>query len=106
MSLDEAEAVFVRRVPAALRSLETLRQYAGRYETPTGAKFEVVLKQDGTLGIAVRPASRSARWCRGSRSRFRVKEFSDVVIEFVVEDGKVKAMKQTDPSGEFRFPRQ
>ncbi len=105
MSLDEAEALFVRRVPAVLRSLETLRQYAGRYETPTGAKIEVVLKQDGTLGIAApgQPFRALVPW---KPQRFRVKEFSDVVITFVVEDGKVKAMTQTDPSGEFRFPRQ
>ncbi len=39
--------------------------------------------------------------------RFRVKEFSDVIIEFVVgPDGKVTAMKQIDPSGEYLFPRQ
>jgi CubicO group peptidase (beta-lactamase class C family) len=105
MSLDEAEAAFVRRVPAALRSLDTLRQYAGRYETPTGAKIDVVLKQDGTLGIAApgQPFRALVPW---KPHHFRVKEFSDVVIAFVVENGQVKAMTQTDPSGEFRFPRQ
>jgi len=104
MSLDEAEAVFVRRVPQALSSPETLRQYAGRYETPTGAAIEVQLRQEGTLGIASpgQPFRALVPW---KPHRFRVKEFSDVVVEFVVEDGQVKAMKQIDPSGEFRFPR-
>ena len=37
--------------------------------------------------------------------RFRMKEFSDVVVEFVVADGQVKEMKQIDPSGEYRSPR-
>jgi CubicO group peptidase (beta-lactamase class C family) len=37
----------------------------------------------------------------------RVKEFSDVTVEFVAgADGKVSAMKQVDPSGEYVFPRQ
>jgi CubicO group peptidase (beta-lactamase class C family) len=104
ISLDEAEATFVRRVPPALSAVETLRQYAGRYETPTGAKFDVVLKQDGTLGIAFvgQPFQALVPW---KPHRFRVKEFSDVVIEFVVENGQVKEMKQVSPSGEFRFPR-
>jgi hypothetical protein len=104
MSLDEAEAVFVRRVPPALSALTTLRQYAGNYETPTGAKFEVVLKQEGTLGLAFvgQPFQPLVPW---KPHRFRLKEFSDVVVEFVVEGGQVKEMKQIDPSGEFRFPR-
>jgi hypothetical protein len=37
--------------------------------------------------------------------RFRVKEFSGVIIEFAVADGRVTAMKQIDPSGEYTFPR-
>jgi len=104
MSLDEAEAVFVRRVPAALSSLDTLRQYAGRYETPTGAQIEVVLRQEGTLGIATpgQPFRALVPW---KPHRFRLKEFSDIVVEFVVENGQVQAMKQVSPSGEFRFPR-
>src|SRR6266545_441944 len=53
VSLDEAEVTFVRRVPDALSALATLRQYAGTYETPTGAKLEVVLKESGALGIVI-----------------------------------------------------
>jgi hypothetical protein len=37
--------------------------------------------------------------------RFRTPQFSDVIFEFVMENGQVKALKQTDPSGEFSFPR-
>ena len=37
--------------------------------------------------------------------RFRVPEFSDVVWEFVLENGKAKALKQRDPSGEFTYIR-
>jgi len=104
MSLDEAEALFARRVPPALSAVATLRQYAGSYETPTGAKFEVVLKQEGTLGLAFvgQPFRALVPW---KPHRFRLKEFSDVLVEFVVEDGQVKEMKQSDPSGEYRFPR-
>ena len=37
--------------------------------------------------------------------KFRVQEFADVVIEFVEENGQIKTMKQTDPSGEYTFKR-
>jgi len=34
-----------------------------------------------------------------------VKDFADVVLEFVVENGQVKALKERDPSGENVFVR-
>ena len=104
MSLDQAEVTFTRRVPAELSSLETLRPYAGNYETPTGAKFQVVLKEDGKLGLAFpgQPVQQLLPW---KPRRFRVKEFSDVVFEFMVADGRVSALKQTNPTGEYTFVR-
>jgi hypothetical protein len=106
MSLDQAEVTFHRRVPRELSRPETLRPYAGRYLTPTGAKFEVVLQEGGALGLQFpgQPFQPLIPW---KPRTFRVKEFSDVTVEFVVgADGKVTEMKQTDPSGEFVFPRQ
>lgn len=104
MSLDEAEAAFTRRPWPDLATRETLSLYAGTYETPTGAKIQVVLKEDGTFGLAFpgAPFQVLQPW---KPRKFRVPEFSDVVVEFVVENGKVTAMKQIDPSGEYVFPR-
>ncbi len=104
MSLDEAEVAFTRRVPAALSELTTLRPYAGTYETPTGAKFEVALKENGVLGLVFpgQPFQALIPW---KAHKFRVKEFSDLVFEFVVSDGRVTALKQIDPSGENTFVR-
>jgi hypothetical protein len=34
-----------------------------------------------------------------------VPQFSDVLYEFVLENGRVKALKEKDPSGEHLFPR-
>jgi CubicO group peptidase (beta-lactamase class C family) len=106
ISLDEAEVVFNRRVPAELSRLDTLRPYAGDYLTPTGAKFRVVLQENGTLGVVFpgQPLRALLPW---KPRKFRVKEFSDVTMEFVTgPDGKVTAMKQITPSGEFVSPRQ
>jgi CubicO group peptidase (beta-lactamase class C family) len=104
MSLDEAEATFTRRVAADLAAPATLASYVGTYETPTGARFQVVLKEDGSLGVAFvgAPFQKLVPW---KPHKFRVPEFADVVVEFVVEGESVVAMKQTDPSGEYTFPR-
>jgi CubicO group peptidase (beta-lactamase class C family) len=104
VSLDQAEVSFLRQVPATLSAMTTLRQYAGTYETPTGAKFEVVLKENGSLGLAFpgQPVQGLIPW---KPHRFRLKEFSDVVLEFVVSEGRVAEMKRIDPSGEYRFTR-
>ena len=105
ISLDEAEVAFNRRVPRELSLPETLQPYAGTYLTPTGARFEVVLR-GGTLGV-VRPGQPFQPLVPWKPRRFRVKEFSDVIVEFAVgPDGKVTALKQIDPSGEFVSPRQ
>jgi len=104
MSLDEAAIAFTRRVPAALSSAATLRQYLGTYITPSGGKFDVVLRPDGTLAIQYANGTfqNLIPW---QPRRFRIKEFADVTFEFVTENGRVTALKQTDPSGEFTFTR-
>ncbi len=104
MSLDEAEVTFVRRVPAELSAKSTLQPYAGTYQTASGATLRVVVKEDGTIGVDIpgRPFQVLNPW---RPRKFRIKEFSDVVFEFVVQDGRVVSMKQIDPSGEYTFVR-
>ena len=100
ISLDEAAVTFTRRVPAALTSEATLQAYAGTYTSPSGGKT-VVTFQPGK-GLSIRGGPDLQPW---RPYQFRVKEFPDVVISFTVEGGKVLAMRQRDPSGEFVFPR-
>jgi CubicO group peptidase (beta-lactamase class C family) len=104
LSLDETEVAFVRRVPAELKAMATLRPYAGTYATASGLTFRVVLREDGTLGLDFtgQPFQALVPW---RPHRFRVKEFSDVLFEFVVENGRVTALKQVDPSGAYTFVR-
>ena len=104
VSLDEAEVSFVRRVPAELSALTTLRPYAGTYETATGAVFEVVLKENGTFGVNFpgQPFMAMIPW---RPRKFKVKEFSDLQFEFMVVDGRVTTLKQIDPSGKYTFAR-
>jgi CubicO group peptidase (beta-lactamase class C family) len=102
MSLDEAEVTFVRR-PQTLDTA-ALKQLAGTYETPTGSKFQVVLKEDGGLFLlfAGQPEQKLVPY---KGLKFRIPEFSDVVFEFVVENGQAKALKRRDASGEFTYSR-
>jgi hypothetical protein len=102
MSLDEAEATFTRRVPADLSAPATLQQYVGTYEMPTGTKVEVVLKEDGAFGLQP-PGGTFHRLLPWKPRQFRVKEFSDTVFEFEVQDGRVVALKRRDPAGEYRI---
>jgi CubicO group peptidase (beta-lactamase class C family) len=104
LSLDEAAVQFTRRVPAALSSAATLRQYLGTYVTASGSKFDVVLRPDGTLAIQYANGTfqNLIPW---QPARFRIKEFADVIFEFVSVNGRVTELKQTDPSGEFKFTR-
>jgi len=98
MSLDEAEATFVRR-PARLDEAVAAR-IAGTYETATGAKFQVVWKPG--LGLyVVRIGAPDQKLVPYKGLKFRIPEFADVVIEFVEENGQITAMKQIDPSGEY-----
>jgi CubicO group peptidase (beta-lactamase class C family) len=102
MSLDEAETVFTRK--AEVLDAKALGQLAGTYETPTGVKFQVVLKADNTLSL-VFPGQSEEKLIPYKGFKFRIKDFSDVIFEFAIENGQVKALRQIDPSGVTVFPR-
>jgi hypothetical protein len=98
MSLDEAEATFVRRPPALDDA--TAQRIAGTYETATGAKFQVVMRPSSGLYV-VRVGAPDQKLVPYKGLKFRLPEFADVLVEFVEENGQITAMKQIDPSGEY-----
>jgi hypothetical protein len=81
-----------------------LKKCAGTYETPTGSKFQVVFKVDGHLYLNFlgQPEDKLIPY---KGAKFRVQQFSDVLYEFVVENGEVKALKERNPSGEYVYTR-
>ncbi|MEW5763397.1 MAG: serine hydrolase [Acidobacteriota bacterium] len=97
VSLDEKEVTFVRR-PESLDE-KTLALMAGTYETATGMKFEVLLKE-GVLYLAFpgRPADPLVHY---KGTKFRLKEYSDLILDFVMEGGKVKGLNQISADGQF-----
>jgi hypothetical protein len=102
MSLDEAEAIFTRK-PEKLDP-KLLGRLSGTYETPTGVKIQVTYQETSGLAL-VSPGAPPLPLSQVKGLRFRTPQFSDVIFEFVVENGQVKAMKQKAPGGEFSFPR-
>jgi len=98
MSLDEAEATFTRR-PATIDAA-IAQKLAGTYETPGGGKFQVIVKPGGGLAI-VSSGAPEQKLIAYKALKFRVQEFADVIVEFVEENGKITAVKQIDPSGEY-----
>ena len=102
MSLDEAEAIFTRK-PERLDS-KLLGQMAGTYETPTGTKIQVKYQEKNGL-VLLQPGVPPLPLNQVKALRFRTPQFSDVIFEFLLENGQVKALKQTDPGGEYSFPK-
>ena len=101
LSLDESAVTFARRIPPSLIADATLKAYTGTYVSPSGAKVEVVLRSGE--GLMIRGSSEVLKPWRPHQ--FRIKEFPDAVVSFTLQDGRVVAMRQRDPSGEYVFPR-
>jgi len=102
MSLDEAEATFTRK-PEKLEA-GLLTRLAGSYETPSGTRIQIRYQENGGLSL-VAPGGPPLPLAQVKGLRFRTPQFSDVIFEFVVENGQVKALKQTDPGSAYVFPR-
>jgi len=102
MSLDEAEAVFVRKPDTNDPKLMT--QMAGEYATPSGVKIQVALAPGGGLSLVV-PGQPVLPLIQVKGLAFRTARFSDLIFEFVVQDGQVKGLKRKDPSGELTLPK-
>jgi len=103
LSLDQAEVVFTRK-PETLDA-KLLEKLAGTYLTPSKAKFQITYTPGAGLALAF-PGGPPTKLTPVKGLQFRTPQFTDVIYEFVLEDGQVKALKERDPSGEFTYTRQ
>jgi CubicO group peptidase (beta-lactamase class C family) len=99
MSLDESEAAFIRLPEKPDDDL--LKQLVGTYQTATGYKLQVNLKE-GELWLD-KPPEPKDRLIPYKGLQFRIAKFSDTIFEFVQVEGETKSLKQTQPYGEFVF---
>jgi CubicO group peptidase (beta-lactamase class C family) len=95
MSLDEAEATFVRR-PDRLESRQ-IERLVGSYVGPAGDETSVVVQPDGRLTIQAVGGAVPLLPYRGLR--FRIEKFSDVMYQFLEEGGRITALRRSDPDG-------
>ena len=102
-SLDEAEVVFTRKPPTLDPKL--LESLAGTYLTPNKTKFQVTYQPGAGLSL-VFPGGPPHPLNPLKGLQFRTPQFADVIYEFVLENGQVKALKERDPEGEYTYPRQ
>lgn len=101
VSLDEGEVTFIKKAGAGLSTVETLTKYTGKYKIGTQI-INVILKNKTHLFIAGEPDLELIPY---KPNLFKTKEYSDFTVEFIVEDGIVKSMKQKDGSGEYEVKR-
>ena len=99
ISLDEGEAVFLKKADTSLSTVETLSKYTGKYKIGTNI-IELVLKNKNQLTVLGEPDLALIPY---KPNIFKTKEFADFTIEFVLENGKVTALKQKDGSGEYEI---
>lgn len=102
VSMDHAEILFTRKPPVFDPKL--LSKLAGSYEMPSGVKVQISYSP-GT-GLTFLDPEQAARPMQAVKElQFRLPERSDLILEFIIENGEVKTLKLRDPSGEFSFPR-
>jgi hypothetical protein len=101
MFLDEAEVAFVRK-PEAL-PLELLQLLAGTYVSRSGSRFQVLLRE-GSLRLAI-PGEPMDDLVLYKGLKFRDRHNPNLLFEFILENGRVTSLRQTDPTGQFTFTR-
>lgn len=96
ISLDQAEASFVRCTAAPAPAL--LEKLTGTYQTVSGLKWQVILKDGLKLHLTF-PGQPDVPLSAYKELQFRTPQFSDRVYKFAVEDDTVKHMQITSPEG-------
>jgi hypothetical protein len=78
-----------------------LTQLAGAYETPGGAKVHIAVAASG--GLSLELPGQVIPLTHVKALSFRTRQFSDLILEFMLKDEQVTGLQQRDPSGELRF---
>jgi len=94
VSIDEGQVLFVKKPDESLSDPAILEKYIGRYDYG-GSEFDVKLKQ-GKLALIW---GTDVVLIPFKKDLFKMKNFDDQQIEFVVDQGKVTGLKIMEPSG-------
>lgn len=102
VSMDQAPVVFTRRPDTV--TPERLKTFVGEYLYPDKSIFKVIYTENEGLSCIVAGAPQIKLFAYKGL-KFRSEQYPDQILEFVVENGAVKAAKITAPSGEMILPR-
>jgi CubicO group peptidase (beta-lactamase class C family) len=101
MSVDEGEVTFTRKADASMTNPVVLAKYLGKYEL-AGTIMEIVLKDDNKLVLTI-PGQPNYELLPYKKDKFRLKQFADILITFISENGVIKAFELSDPSGVYKY---
>jgi hypothetical protein len=73
----------------------------GKYEL-AGTIMEIVLKDDNKLVLTI-PGQPNYELLPYKKDKFRLKQFADILITFISENGVIKAFELSDPSGVYKY---
>lgn len=103
VSIDETQTRFSLKTDSLLSNPNILSKYVGKYAIAGDFKNVEFINNSLYLVISGYP---SHQLIPIKPNMFRIKELPDNTIEFVVENGKVKAFIQIDPSGAYKVDKQ
>ncbi len=99
IALDESgQNTFTKKTDASLSDPEVLNKYVGKYEF--AGSFMNIELVDKSLFLVI-PGQPRYQLIPVKPNLFRAKGFEDMHFEFVIENNKITAFKQIDPSGEY-----
>lgn len=96
MVLDQAEAEFTRLAPAP--GAHELAALAGEYETVSGLRWQVLVKNGARLHLCF-PGAPDSELAPYKPSRFRIPQFPDRVYEFGADESGRFRLRITGPEG-------
>jgi CubicO group peptidase (beta-lactamase class C family) len=100
ISVDEGEVTFSRQADASLADPAVLARYTGKYEL-AGSIFEIILMEDNSLLLKI-PGQPDYNLLAYKKDKFRFKQFSDILLNFIKENGNITAFEFIQPSGVYR----
>lgn len=103
MSLDEGQVAFARK--PEMPDSTTLAKLAGTYLSPDKSTFQVNYIPGGGLAITA-PGAPPLTLVPLKGLRFRDPHIADETYEFVMDNGRVKEIKDRTPEAVYTYPRQ
>ena len=98
VSLDEGQITFNKKADATLSDPVTLSKFTGKY-TIAGSFVNIDLVNKALYIVA--QGQPRIELIPVKTNTFKVKEFPDYRLVFILENNEVKAVKQIDPTGEY-----